>query len=387
MLIQCTKALLDKIGMKESELASTEGREQLPNSFMTWHANLVNIDRRKAIILMNNETRLPVVIYRPTQKDFSNIKNLMIEAITEALRMEGVRKEVIADYIAKEAGEISFSKTAGRSMVAKMNNAVRDVEFMREYLDKETKIQKYISLVTARVIQGAGEDDAFYPYEKMLECLSVVYGGEKNATVEEILDVNLYQLKIQLHLDGHDIWRRVVVPSTFSFRHLHYIIQTVFDWQNYHLHEFTVERGENKPIKILMDDEPDTLEYIDFEDFDILQERFTALEDIFPEHGEVMYEYDFGDSWEHIIILEKVVKSQTFQAVYLEGNGERPPEDVGGLWGFKEYLKIMEDKKNPSHHDMTVWAESQKERKLSSERINRRLKHIINGYGFSRFVI
>lgn len=156
--------------------------------------------------------------------------------------------------------------------------------------------------------------------------------------------------------------------------HLHYIIQTVFNWQNYHLHEFTVERGENKPLKILMDDDPDTLEYIDFEDFDILQERFTALEDIFTGHAEVMYEYDFGDSWEHIIILEKVVKSQTFQAIYLEGNGERPPEDVGGLWGFKEYLKIMEDKKNPSHHDMTVWAESQKERKLSSERINKRLK-------------
>lgn len=66
MLIQCTKAMLDKIGIKGCELASPEGNEEFPNSFMAWHANFVSIDRRKAIILMNNETRYSVVIYRPS---------------------------------------------------------------------------------------------------------------------------------------------------------------------------------------------------------------------------------------------------------------------------------------------------------------------------------
>lgn len=56
-----------------------------------------------------------------------------------------------------------------------------------------------------------------------------------------------------------------------------------------------------------------------------------------------------------------------YNSIFLEGNGERPPEDVGGLWGFKEYLRIMEDEKDPSHQDMKAWADSQKERKLSSE--------------------
>ncbi|HHY73677.1 MAG TPA: plasmid pRiA4b ORF-3 family protein [Bacillus bacterium] len=386
MLVQCTKALLDKIGIKGSELASPEGHEEFPNSFFAWHANFVSIDRRKAIILMNNETRYPVVIYRPSTKDFSKIKELIYEAVTGALRMEGVRKEVIEAYMAK-AGEISFSKTASRSMVAKMNNAVREIEFMQEYLDEETRIQRYISIVAGRFIQISGADEGFYPYEKMLECLSNVYGLDGNSAVEEVLDNDLYQLKIQIKLEGHDIWRRILVPSTYSFRHLHNIIQTIFDWQNYHLHEFVVERAGNKPIKIVMDDDPETLEYLDFDEFDIRQERFVALEDIFPKYGKIIYEYDFGDAWKHTITFEKAVKSKTFQATYLEGNGERPPEDVGGEGGFEEYLRIIANEKHPEHHDMKAWAESQKERKLSPEKINKRLKHVTSGSGFSTFVI
>lgn len=246
-------------------------------------------------------------------------------------------------------------------MVAKMNNAVREIEFMREYLDENTRIQRYISIVAGRMIQKSRENEAFYPFKKMLECLGIVYGFDENSAAEDLLDIDLYQLKIQINLEGHDIWRRVFVPSTYSFRHLHHIIQTVFDWQNYHLHEFVVKRAESKPIKIVMDDDPETMEYVNFDDFDIRQERFVALEDIFPKFGEAIYEYDFGDSWEHTITLERVVKSKAFQATYLEGNGERPPEDVGGAWGFEEYMRIVANEKHPRHNEMRVWAENQKE--------------------------
>ncbi|HEY2420326.1 MAG TPA: plasmid pRiA4b ORF-3 family protein, partial [Neobacillus sp.] len=360
--------------------------EQFPNSFIAWHANFVSINRRKAIILMNNETRYSVVIYRPSNKDFSKIKELIFEVITEALRMEGVRKEVIEAYMAK-AGELSFSKTANRSMVARMNNAVRDIEFMWENLDEKTRIQRYISIVTGRFIQSSGANEAFYPIEKMRKCLGIVYGLDENAAVEDVLDIDLYQLKIQINLEGHDIWRRVFVPSTYSFRHLHHIIQTVFDWQNSHLHEFFVEGAENKPLKIVMDDNPETMEYVNFDNFEIQQERFIALEDIFPKYGDIIYEYDFGDSWEHSIKLEKVVKSKVFKATFLEGNGERPPEDVGGAWGFEEYLRIMENEKHPEYNDMKAWSEKQIERKLSPEKINQRLKQVISGYHYSTFVI
>ncbi len=387
MLIQCTKALLDKIGMKENELSSPEGHEQFPNSFMAWHATFVTINRRKAIILMNNETRYPVVIYRPTKKEFSNIRVLIFEAITEALRIEGVRKDIVDAYIA-DAGEFSFSKTANRSMVAKLNNTVREVGFMGEYLDKETKLQRYISLVTGRMIQNYdGVDEYHYPIERMLNCFASIYGLDQKIAVDEVLAVERYQLKIQINLDGHDIWRRVIVPSTFSFGHLHHIIQTVFDWLDYHLHEFTVEREEKKPLKIVMDDDPELLQYIDSEDFSIRQERFVSLEEVFPKYDTVVYEYDFGDLWEHIITVEKVEKSNVFQATFLDGNGERPPEDVGGARGFEDYVRIMADKKDPIHNEMKVWAEGLRERKLSSEQINKWIKKVTSGHGPLRDLI
>ena len=119
MLIQCTKALLDKMDITRDELKSPEGHEHFPESLMAWHANIVNIIRRKAVILMNNETRYSVIIYRPRPKDFARMKELISEAIIVALCMEGVREDVIESYMTN-AGEIAFSKTANRSMVASL---------------------------------------------------------------------------------------------------------------------------------------------------------------------------------------------------------------------------------------------------------------------------
>lgn len=379
MLIQCTKTLLDKLKIKGNELVPPEGHDELPRSFMAWHANLVSIGRKKAIILMNNETRYPVVIYRPSTKDYSNIKVLFREAIKAVFRMEGVSKNVIDSYL-ESAGEITFSKTANRSMVSKLNNTVREVESMQDFLDEDKRIQRFISIHAGRLIQLSGSDPAFYPYEKLLEQLGQFsdQNGEGN-----ILDVDLYQLKIKIELSNHDIWRRVLVPSTYSFKHLHNIIQTVFDWQNYHLHDFEVDRGENKPLKILMDDYPDTMEYIDLEVVDFCQERIVALEDIFPTYKKVLYEYDFGDSWIHTITLENVTKSDKFKAVYVEGKGERPPEDVGGEGGFEEYLRIMDNNQDPEHEDMKAWAEGQRERDLGPIIINQRLKKVMSSYDYS----
>lgn len=381
-MIQCTKALLDKIGIKKSELNSPEGYEQLPDSLTAWHANFVNIDRRKAIILMNNETRYPVVIYRPKPKDFTRIKELIREAIGTALHMEGVHNDVIANYLDK-AGEIEFSKTASRSLVAKLNNAVRETNIMWDYLDENSLIQRYISIATARFIQISADGEGFYPVDKMLECLGLYSEHNKKVKQDDVREVDLYQLKIQISIEGFDIWRRVLVPSTYSFRHLHNIIQAVFDWQNYHLHRFEAVKEGIKDKEIVMDDDPETLEYLDFERYDILQERFVALEDIFPEYREVFYEYDFGDSWEHTITLEKLIKSDSFVPTLLEGEGERPPEDVGGSWGYHEYKRIMADETDPEHESMKVWAESQKERQRSYEVINDRLRHSISGYRYA----
>ncbi|UNC92108.1 hypothetical protein HUE98_08360 [Candidatus Contubernalis alkalaceticus] len=146
---------------------------------------------------MNNETRYPVVIYRPKPKSFARMKELIREAIRVTLRMEGIREDVINNYMA-DAGEIVFSKTANKSMVAKMNNTVYEVGFMEEFLDERTQIQRYISIVTGRLIQKSVTNEYFHPIQKMIECLSIYCGSDDKSNPEDILDVNLYQLKVNL---------------------------------------------------------------------------------------------------------------------------------------------------------------------------------------------
>lgn len=372
MIIQCTKALLDKLN-RDKELRTLEG-QMLQDDLWAWHANLVNINRRKAIILMNNRTRYSVVIYRPKPKDYARMKELIREAITAALRVEGLREDVIANYFTV-GGEIEFSRTGDRSTVAKLNHTVREIEFMQDYLDESSLIQRYISVVTNRLIQSTPTGETFYPVEEMLKCLSLHCNN-----CEDVLNVELYQMKIRLKLQDWDIWRRVLVPSTYSFRHLHNIIQIVFDWQNYHLHEFYAYKQGAKSKHILMDDDPETLQWGGFGARDVGQERFIALKDIFPVYDNVEYVYDFGDGWQHTITVEKVIESTEFRATYLDGNGERPPEDVGGAGGYQEYKDIMANDKHPEHENMKDWAQTQKERELSPEQINQQLRQSLSGY-------
>jgi hypothetical protein len=82
----------------------------------------------------------------------------------------------------------------------------------------------------------------------------------------------------------------------------------------------------------------------------------------------------------------KCVKSNEFRATFLEGIGERPPEDVGGEGGYEEYLRITADVNHPAYVDMNTWADNHKEKNISQEKINYRLKQVIKGYHYSYLV-
>jgi len=377
MLIQGTKKFLDAIGVKPSELAAPDTHLELPNSFMAWHANVIPIGRRKMIVLVNNESRYPIIIYGAVKKDYTNIKKLIPEAIRDAWRVEGIHEDVIDAYI-KKAGDITFAKTANRSMTARMTRIIEDMHAVTHYIDQNTKFQRYLSMMTGRFMQLAGSKEGLYPIERTLECLQEI--NEEEGLSLDVLDIDLYQLKIAINIEGHDIWRRVKIPSTFSFRQLHHLIQNVYDWHNSHIHEFTVRRQEEKPLKIIMEDSSALLDMINTEEYDVQVEISLALEDIFQETEEICYVYDFGDNWEHTVILEKVEKADKLVASYVDGAGERPPEDIGGAPGFEQYLQIMANKNHPDHEHMNLWAKYQREDPHHLKQIRSRLKGVLSNY-------
>lgn len=161
-------------------------------------------------------------------------------------------------------------------------------------------------------------------------------------------ETKIYQLKISLRGITPPIWRRFHVPSDTRLSTLHPIIQVVMGWTNSHMHQFKVGKtyyGETYPDD--MDGMPETRD-----------ERKAKLEELVSRpRAKFVYEYDFGDSWEHEIALEKILPAEAGvkYPVCLEGQRACPPEDCGGVWGYVDLLTVLQDEEHPEHEEMLEW--------------------------------
>lgn len=137
------------------------------------------------------------------------------------------------------------------------------------------------------------------------------------------------QLLITLNDIEPAIWRRVVVPGDFTLLDLHRVIQIAMGWQDYHLHDFTI-RGKRYAVPSDEDfDEPEN-------------EETTMLRDVVKRRMKFIYQYDFGDGWDHLIAVEKIDEDATAdEPVCIGGSRACPPEDSGGPWGYQEKLEAL----------------------------------------------
>jgi hypothetical protein len=143
------------------------------------------------------------------------------------------------------------------------------------------------------------------------------------------------------------IWRRVVVPGYFKLNRLHVVIQFAMGWTNSHLHQF------------VMDDVYYGDKNMGFEDFlDLQDEKKYALQDLLRKPKDSMvYEYDFGDGWEHLIVVKEVrTAGADFKCVVCEaGEYACPPEDCGGPMGFEAFKEAIADPEHEEHEQMKEW--------------------------------
>jgi hypothetical protein len=158
----------------------------------------------------------------------------------------------------------------------------------------------------------------------------------------------VYQLKITLKGIKPPIWRRIQVKEC-TLNELHEHIQTAMGWTNSHLHQFEID-GEPYGDPRLMEDDSEGME----------DSTATKLRDIVPEDGRrfrFRYEYDFGDDWQHEILFEGCLPAEKAGRYPLCIDGKRacPPEDVGGVYGYGEYLEAMADPKHERHKEFMEW--------------------------------
>ena len=164
----------------------------------------------------------------------------------------------------------------------------------------------------------------------------------------------LYQLKVTLLGARPPIWRQVVVPASIRLDRLHFVLQTVMGRTNSHMHQFITGTSRTRTYFGAASSDAGNDDGPALED-----ERAHALADLAPGPKQrFFYEYDFGDSWEHEIVVEKLLPPAPAArgAVCVAGAGACPPEDCGGLDGYYDLLEILADRKHPDHAEMKSWA-------------------------------
>jgi len=193
--------------------------------------------------------------------------------------------------------------------------------------------------------------------------------------------MKVIELKITLRgSQKPPIWRKVQVPLNINFQQLHAIIQGAMGWMNGHLHQFTDGYGS---FAIGM---PDNFGMMD----DIEDGRKVKLSQFLNSKGDnLMYEYDFGDGWKHKVEVQKVLEAEKGQEYprLINGKGQCPPEDCGGIWGYYHMVEAINDPKHEDHEDMVEWSGtdewdlSEFDEAYHRERMKWMFKNAGNSYG------
>jgi hypothetical protein len=153
-----------------------------------------------------------------------------------------------------------------------------------------------------------------------------------------VKSIAIYQLKIVLQGSKPPIWRRIQVKSNITLEILHQIIQTTMGWYNVHLHQFDVHGTFYSSPAFQMEETED-------------ESRIKLDRVLTRPKDKLTYEYDFGDGWEHQILLEKIlsVEPGTQYPHCLKGKRNCPPEDIGGIWSYQHLFAVLQDKNHPEH--------------------------------------
>jgi len=150
-----------------------------------------------------------------------------------------------------------------------------------------------------------------------------------------------FQLKVTLRGIRPPIWRRLRIPGTANLRQVHDALQVALGWTNSHLHQFRVGRQ--------------TFGMADPEAPETTDERRVRLCDVATEKSKLIYDYDFGDGWEHDVVVERVEPARSPVLECLDGRRARPPEDCGGPHGYAELMVTLANPKHPEHAEMLQW--------------------------------
>jgi len=326
MYIQCTKKLLAKLE------DSCQNFFPIPDPQYCWHANVFDLYGDDYAVVLHDISGY-VVFFKV--RDFFDFEMQLVAEMETALEDAGLPRDTIDEYMMK-SGPLLFGPTSGPSAVGRLNNAVR---MMKDYLAKS-------------------EDTAYLRAQEDEDVLPMVH------------------LDVELLLFGSDkVKRSFFVPLHINFLTLHEILQIGFGWTDDHLHAFSCNKGRVRIDAGLLemtcsDMGKDTKR-------ELFNEEGGLLSDYIPATKRLDYEYDFGDSWVHVITVGAIelIEREPY-ATCTGGEGSTPPEDCGGPYGYAELRAILKDPTHESYEDKLEWVGDEPDLGFDQGDINFQLKRL-----------
>lgn len=156
-------------------------------------------------------------------------------------------------------------------------------------------------------------------------------------------------LRIALLDAAPRVWRRLRVPEAITLDHLHLLIQAAMGWSDTHRHEFCIHDRRYAPVPVAGRGAGGR----------VYEERGKPLCHALGASRSFDYLYDFGDQWQHLVVVESVeavAEGGDASVALLDGAGACPPEDVGGPAGYAAFLAAIADPSHPRHAEQLEWA-------------------------------
>lgn len=332
MILCCTKKVLDKL--KKYQVVENVKTE---TDIYTWYIDLVMVSRKNYFLCVHAQSLVAFIFYAGTQKEYKNIQALFEKNLRTFFVQEIGRSSEQLEKLLPKDKTFRFVKTNSRSVLGNM----RDMMMMLNHYNGESIENRIPEVVRSLnyIIRKTKGEKYFKPPQRLRELI-----GYDATDQKEDLDgnrptaKNRLTFKISLHWIEPEIWRRITVSDNMRFDRFHQVIQIVMGWKNCHLHDFKIGDRE---IGMLTG-------YDWGDDFDSVEDETTVYLNDFDwkEQDTIQYMYDYGDSWGHIIVLEKIEESKEELPQLLDGAEACPIEDIGGAPG---YINFKEAYANPEH--------------------------------------
>jgi Plasmid pRiA4b ORF-3-like protein len=235
-----------------------------------------------------------------------------------------------------ELSESAYDMIAARYVLARLTDAQHDS--LRRTITVDTKIAMAALHVLGIVVLDLDQDTATL----------TDLGSYAIRRVRGMAQPGDPVLRVRITLaDVTDppVWRRVLIPAGYTLDRVHAVIQAAMGWQNSHLHQFMIgdhEYGRSTPD----------------EGYEVSDETQFQLGDVVRAGDRIGYEYDFGDGWEHEVVIEAATEAE-MGAVYpacVDGEGACPPEDCGGAPGFADLKTLLSGPPGPERDEIREWA-------------------------------